>query len=161
MTRRFVISAKALAGLALCLATAAAVGQASAATKPAGDLVPRGATVLYWQAPSTGGLPSSLDGARLVVTKPSVIAAVRSLINSLPASSPPRGACPDDMMIPTTVSFAASTGSTPFTRVVFQLGGCPYARVYQRGVAVSPTLGGTALPRVYSRIRSLVVASAG
>jgi hypothetical protein len=60
------------------------------------------------------------------------------------------------MMLPITVSFAANKTSTPFTKVVFQLGGCPYARVYQHGVAVAPTLGGTHLAQVYARIQHLI-----
>lgn len=160
MRPRTTTPARALAVLALCLGTMAAAGAAGGAAKPVGDLVPPGATVLYWQSPSFGGVSSSPGGAKLTVTKPSVIAAVRSLINSLPVSTPPRGACPDDMMIPTTVSFAATATSVPFTRVLFQLGGCPYARVYQHGVAVAPTLGGTTLSRVYARIRTLVTAAA-
>lgn len=123
---------------------------ACAATKPAGDLVPAGAKVLLFSAP-----PSS--GARSVtVTNATTIARVRTLINGLPVSSTAHQVCPDDMMLPYTVSFSRSAKATPFTRVVFQLGGCPYARVYQLGVPVTPTLGGSTLAAVFAQIRALV-----
>jgi hypothetical protein len=42
------------------------------------------------------------------------------------------------------------------TRVVFQLGGCPYAQVYQHGVRISPTLGGPHLASTYAAIQKLI-----
>lgn len=160
-TRAHGTLARALVALGLALGLGVLVGAAPvlATTKPAGDLVPAGATVLYWQAPSSGGVSSTPGGTVVTVTKPSVIAAVRALINSLPVTTSAHRVCPDDMMVPTTVSFAASASSAPFTKVLFQLGGCPYARVYQHGVAVAPTLGGAHLSAVYARIRTLVTSA--
>jgi len=136
--------------LLLCAALFGVGGStAFAATKPAGDIVPSGAKVLYWTYP----LPVS---GTITVTKASMIAEVRALINSLPVTTTGHRICPDDIMLPSTVSFAVSTKTTPFTKVVFQLGGCPYARVYQPGVAVSPTLAGPHLAQVYGRIQHLI-----
>jgi hypothetical protein len=132
----------------------AGASSASATAKPIGDLVPAGAKVLIWNYP----LPTAnkvLTGT-LEVTNPTIIAQVRSLINSLPVTSSAHRICPDDMMLPYTVGFALSTKAKPFTRVVFQLGGCPYARVYQHGVAISPTLGGPNLSWTYARIQHLI-----
>jgi len=118
--------------------------------------VPAGATVLYWSSGfGTVGRTPSRSGV-VTVTNKNVIGEVRTLINSLPVSSTRNRVCPDDLMIPSWVSFAASKASKPFTQVMFQLGGCPYARVYQHGVAVSPTLGGNHLGEVYARMRALI-----
>ncbi|MFZ0768588.1 MAG: hypothetical protein WAM64_05145 [Acidimicrobiales bacterium] len=130
---------------------------AAASTKPPGDLVPAGAKVLYFDS-SIVSLPVTTSNGEVTVTNLKVIAQVRALINSLPLTHI-RGACPDDMMIPSWVSFSTSAKATPFTKVMFQLGGCPYARVYQKGVAISPTLGGTNLAGVYSQIKKLVDAT--
>jgi hypothetical protein len=43
-----------------------------------------------------------------------------------------------------------------FTSVVFQLGGCPGATVYQHGVAQRPTLRGWSLSRLYSAIAKVI-----
>jgi hypothetical protein len=67
--------------------------------------------------------------------------------------------CPDDLLIPTWVSFSTSATATPYSRVMFQLGGCPFARVTQHGVAELPTLGGPHLAQVYAKIKSLFAAS--
>lgn len=160
MKSRFTIARRALAALAVVALLGAGTTLASGAAKPADEMVPAGATVLYWNSHAANGVGSSSSGA-VTVTNLAVIAEVRSLINGLPVTvANPNRVCPDDMMIPTVVSFSASASATPFTRVLFQLGGCPYARVYQHGRAVSPTLGGTTLASVYAKIRTLVTRAA-
>jgi hypothetical protein len=155
MMRSYKTVSRVLAALVLSGAIlGASASVASGATKPMSDLVPTGAKVLYWSYPLP--VAAKVRDGTLTVTKASVIAGVRALINSLPVSSTAKRVCPDDMMLPITVSFAANKTSTPFTKVVFQLGGCPYARVYQHGVAVAPTLGGTHLAQVYARIQHLI-----
>jgi hypothetical protein len=133
---------------------ALATTPAMAATKPARDFVPAGAHVLYWSHPMavSGGTP---DGT-ITVKNQAVINEVRALINALPLSDTLHRACPDDMMLPETISFAASTNATPFTRVVFQLGGCPSAEVIQRGKVMLPTLGGPNLSSTYAKIEHLI-----
>jgi hypothetical protein len=126
---------------------------ASATVKPAHDFVSAGATIIYFDSstgPSLGASSHTIE-----ITNPKVIAEVRSLINSLPVSNTSRMFCPDDLMIPAWVSFSTSAAATPYARVMFQLGGCPFARVYQHGVAELPTLGGSHLGTVYSTIKTL------
>jgi hypothetical protein len=130
-----------------------------AATKPSGDFVPAGAKVLYYISSATPLSGVSANGDTTTVTNAIVIAQVRGLINSLPVTTTRPRVCPEDLMVPTWVNFSTSTKAAPFTRVLFQLGGCPYARVYQHGVVISPTLGGTNLGAVYNKIRSLVDAT--
>ncbi len=140
-----------LAALALGVALlATGTATSAASSKPAGDLVPAGAKVLTFESSPTGS--PSIE----VVTKLSVIDHVRALINSLPLSPTGPRICPDDLMIPSTVSFSVSRSAKPFTKVLFQLGGCPYAQVYQHGVAVTPTLGGSRISSVYATIKKLV-----
>jgi len=152
MARRLVtraLAALAVAGLATTWATLA-----SATTKSPREYVPAGAHVLIWSDPA-----ASLNGStprQITVTNLAVIARVRALINALPLSDTQHRVCPDDMMIPTTLSFESSKGEAPFTRVVFQLGGCPSAQVFQEGTPVLPTLGGAALSGTYAAIRRLV-----
>jgi hypothetical protein len=127
---------------------------ASATTKSPREYVPVGAHVLVWSDPVfavNGSLPH-----QITVTNLAVIARVRALINALPLSDDQHRVCPDDMMIPITLSFASSKGAAPFTRVVFQLGGCPSAEVFQNGSAVLPTLGGPTLSSTFATIRRLV-----
>jgi hypothetical protein len=132
----------------------------AATTKPAGDRVPAGAKVMYFISAATplSGVSANVD-TTTTVTNATVIAQVRGLINSLPVTTTRPRVCPEDMMVPTWVNFSTSTSAAPFTKVLFQLGGCPYARVYQHGVVVSPTLGGTNLGVVYNKIKSLVEAT--
>ena len=127
---------------------------ASAAAKSPRELVPAGAHVLVWSDPEPAVNGST--GASTVVKNLAIIDKVRALINALPVSNTLHRACPDDVMIPITISFAASPGATPFTRVVFQLGGCPSAEVIQRGVVVLPTLGGPNLSATYAKIKDLI-----
>lgn len=137
---------------AVALGVALLVTSAAGATtsKPARDLVPAGARVLIFETSPTG-TPSTV-----VVTKAPVIARVRALINALPVSPSGPRICPDDLMIPSTVSFSTSRDAKPFAKVLFQLGGCPYAQVYRHGVAVLPTLGGSTISSVYATIKKLV-----
>jgi hypothetical protein len=138
---------------AVVLASATSAG---AATKPARDDVPPGATVLYFTGPPTPSSGTSTTKVALKVTNPTVIAKIRDLINSLPVSDTRHEFCPADLLIPSYVSFARNAATTPFARVMFQLGGCPFARVYVHGVAVSPALGGPHLGVVFSQIKRLV-----
>ena len=134
---------------------ATSVTIASAATaKPRGDLVPAGAGAVTWSYP----LPvraKILEGS-ITVTNPKIVSEVRTLVNRLPISDQKPRVCPMDMMLPYTVSFEKNAESKPFTKVVFQLGGCPYAQVYQAGTAIKPTLGGSNLSAVYAKIQHLI-----
>jgi hypothetical protein len=126
---------------------------ALAATKSSREFVPGGAHVLIW---STTSVADGGTNGTIVVTNLEVIAQVRALINALPLTNTLHHACPDDMMLPITLSFAASRASTPFTRVIFQLGGCPSAEVVQHGSIVLPTLGGPNLSSTYGKIKKLI-----
>jgi hypothetical protein len=126
---------------------------AFAATKSPRELVPAGAHVLTWS--STSVAVGGTNGT-IVVRNLAVIADVRALINALPLTNNLHHACPDDMMLPITLSFAKSPGSPPFTRVIFQLGGCPSAEVVQHGSIVLPTLGGPNLSSTYGKIKKLI-----
>ena len=130
-------------------------GPAGAATKPARDFVPAGATVLYFTSFVTPANRASANRGTVTVTNPKVIAEIRGLINSLPLSDTSHMFCPDDLMVPSYVSFARDAATAPFAKVMFQLGGCPFARVYDHGVAVLPTLGGATLGTVFSHIKEL------
>lgn len=127
---------------------------ASAVSKPAGDLVPSGATVLLWYYPLP--VANKVLTGTITVRNPVIISEVRALINSLPVTQPGNRICPADVMLPYVIGFSKGVKAKPFTKVLFQLGGCPYARVYQNGVAVSPTLGGPNLSTVYQHIQHLI-----
>jgi hypothetical protein len=142
----------AVAGLFVA-ASFAVTASGMAATKSARESIPAGAHVLYWADPAFA--VSGSRSTQVVVTNLSVINRVRALINALPLSTPHR-VCPDDMMIPVAVSFAVSRSATPYSRVVFQLGGCPSAQVFQHGAGVLPTLGGSTLTSTFVAIRKLV-----
>jgi hypothetical protein len=129
------------------------VPSAFAATKSPREFVPGGAHELIWSSTSVVG---SGTNATIVVRNLTVIAEVRALINALPLTNNLHHACPDDMMLPITLSFVASPGSAPFTRVIFQLGGCPSAEVVQHGSIVLPTLGGPNLSSTYGKIKKLI-----
>jgi hypothetical protein len=148
-----------LTAVLLVVAVATSIASlASATTKSPREDVPAGAHVLLWSDPVVavnGSTPR-----QITVTNPAVIARVRALINALPLSDTEHRACPDDMMIPITLSFASKKGAVPFTRVVFQLGGCPSAEVFQNGAAVLPTLGGSTLSSTFATIRHLMDPSA-
>lgn len=127
----------------------------SAASKPARLIVPIGATALFWGYSMP--LPTGSHYGTVKISDPTVIARVREMINAIPVSDYPRdGACPDDMMIPYVIRFSHSTAAASFTKVVFQLGGCPAATVYQHGVAESPTLGGWSLGKLYDAIQKVI-----
>jgi hypothetical protein len=127
---------------------------AFATTKPPRDYVHTGATVITFV---NSAITSSHNTE--TITSPKVIAEVRSLINSLPVSDTSKMFCPDDLMIPAWVTFSTTATATPYSRVEFQLGGCPFARVSQHGVAELPTLGGAHLGQVYAKIKTLFAAS--
>jgi hypothetical protein len=137
--------------------TLASISGVSASTlKPVGDLVPRGLNVLTWRYPLVVGSGQITSGT-MVVTNVHVVSQVRALINSLPVTvANPKRVCPMYVTLPYTVSFSTRVGATAQTRVVFELGGCPYARVYQHGVAIVPTLGGAHLAATYERIQKLI-----
>jgi hypothetical protein len=146
---------KATAVVASLVATLSlTTGPAMAATKSPREFVPAGAHVLYWSYPMPVA-SGSVDGS-VTVKNPAIIREVRALINALPLSDTLHRFCPEDMMLPQTISFAASAHSTPFTRVVFQLGGCPSAEVVQHGQVVLPTLGGPNLSSTYAKIKHLI-----
>jgi hypothetical protein len=142
---------------ALTLGTAFLVvssSMASATAKPPHDYIHPGATVITFV-----NSPVITSSNTETITSPKVIAEVRSLINSLPVSDTSKMFCPDDLMIPAWVSFSTSKTATPYSRVEFQLGGCPFARVSQHGVAELPTLGGAHLAQVYAKIKTLFAAT--
>ena len=139
--------------LAVAMVTSTA-SLASAATKSPREDVPAGAHVLYWSDPVI--MVSGSVSREITVTNLAVIARVRALINALPLSNNAHRVCPDDLMMPITLSFASQKGAVPFTRVVFQLGGCGSAEVIQNGAAVLPPLGGPNLSSTFATIRRLV-----
>lgn len=104
-------------------------------------------------------LPKEQEYGIIKISDPAVIARVREMINAIPTSDyPTTQACPDDMMVPYIVRFSASTAAASFTKVVFQLGVCPEATVFQHGVAQLPTLGGWSLSRLYDAIQKVISA---
>ncbi len=123
--------------------------------KPHRLLVPAGATALYWSYSMP--LPSGARYGTLKITNSTVIARVRAMINEIPVEDYAKShACPDDLMVPYIVRFSKSTAAASFTKVVFQLGGCPEATVFQHGVSQLPELGGWSLPQRYSAIQSVI-----
>ena len=149
---------RSLSGVALVAAVALTVSSPALAAnaKPAGDLVPGGLKVLTWHYPLVVGGGKETTGTK-VITNRAVVGEVRSLINALPVTpSDPHRICPDYVLRPYSVVFSAAVGSPAVTTVVFELGGCPYAQVYQHGVKVSPTLGGAHLAATYARIQKLI-----
>jgi hypothetical protein len=127
---------------------------AGATTKPPRDFIHPGATVITFDSSALG-----TSNNTETITNPTIIAEVRSLINSLPVSDTSKMFCPDDLMIPAWLTFSTSATATPYSRVEFQLGGCPFARVSQHGVPELPTLGGAHLGQVYAKIKTLFAAS--
>src|SRR5665647_25851 len=127
----------------------------AAPTKPTRLLVPAEAKALYWSHPMP--LATGVHYGTMKINNPSVIARVRAMINAIPVSNYPKTqACPADAMIPYIVRFSASTAAASFTKVVFQLAGCPEATVFQHGVAQRPTLGGWSLPKLYAAIQKVI-----
>jgi hypothetical protein len=126
-----------------------------APTKPTRLLVPAGATALYWSYAMP--LPTGVHYGTMKISKPSVIARVRAMINAIPVSNYPKNqACPADAMVPYIVRFSTSTAAASFTKVVFQLAGCPEATVFQHGIAQRPTLGGWSLSTLYAAIQKVI-----
>jgi hypothetical protein len=117
--------------------------------------IPRGATVLYFTSFATPVSTTSTTKGATVVTNAAVIAEIRSLIDALPLANTHRF-CPADLLVPSYVSFAANATTAPFARVMFQLGGCPFARIYVHGKPVTAALGGPTLGTVFSKIKNLV-----
>jgi hypothetical protein len=134
--------------LSLCSVSSAV---AATVTKPSGDLISARLKALEWR-------PLDITPSQIkVVTTPSVLVRVRALINALPvAAVNPHQVCPMDMILVPSLNFATSLSAPIVTRVVFQLGGCPQAQVYQYGKKVSPALGGPNIAAVYYRIRQLI-----
>lgn len=146
-----------IAVAALAVVTVLSVSSPALSTpnKPSRLLVPAGATTLYWSYSMP--LPGGSRYGTMKITNPSVIARVRSMINAIPVTDYPKNrACPADVMIPYIVRFSRSTAGKSFTKVVFQLGGCPEATVFQHGLAQRPTLGGWSLPKLYSAIQKVI-----
>ena len=132
------------------------VSAGASTLKPLGDLVSRGLNVLTWRYPLVVEGGKTTQGT-MVVTNARVMFEVRTLINSLPVTViDPQRICPMFATLPYTVSFSRSVGAVAQTRVVFEMGGYRYAQVYQRGVAVVPTLGGAHVTATYVRIQKLI-----
>jgi hypothetical protein len=145
------------ATLVMLLLTALAYSSPAMASsaKPNRLLVPAGATALFWSYSMP--LPSGVHYGTMKISNPTVIARVRAMINAIPVTDYSKHqVCPDDVMIPYIVRFSTSTASASFTKVVFQLGGCPEATVYQHGVAQRPTLGGWSLSHLYAAIQKVI-----
>jgi hypothetical protein len=118
-------------------------------------MVPVGATALYWSYSMP--LPGGAHYGTLKISNPRTIARVRAMINVIPVTNYSKHqVCPADVMVPYIVRFSTSTAAASFTKVEFQLGGCPEATVYQHGVAERPTLGGWSLPRLYAAIQKII-----
>jgi hypothetical protein len=150
-------STRRIAPLVLALASVLSLSSPALATpsKPTRLLIPAGATALYWSYPMP--LPSGVHYGTMKITKPSIIARVRAMINAIPVSNYPKNqACPADAMVPYIVRFSTSTPVAAYSKVVFQLAGCPEATVYQHGVAQRPTLGSWSLPRLYAAIQKVI-----
>jgi hypothetical protein len=127
----------------------------ASSNKPTRLLVPVGATALYWSYSMP--LPSGVHYGTMKINNPNVIVRVRAMINAIPASNYSKNqACPADAMVPYIVRFSTTSAAASFTKVVFQLGGCPEATVYQHGVAQRPTLGGWSLPHLYTAIQKVI-----
>lgn len=127
----------------------------AASTKPTRLLVPAGAKYLYWSYPMP--LPKGVRYGMMRISNPSVIDRVRAMINAIPVSNYPKTqACPNNAMVPYVVRFSTGAAVASFTKVEFQLGGCPKATVSQHGVAQRPTLGGWSLPRLYAAIQKVI-----
>jgi hypothetical protein len=128
---------------------------AGAPEKPARDLVPAEASALYWSYSMP--LPGGSKYGTLKITNPAVIAKVRTLINAIPVANYSKlQACPANYMIPYVISFSKSSQARSFTKVEFELGGCPTATVYQNGKAESPALGGFGLVKWYAAIQKVI-----
>ena len=127
----------------------------AAPTKPTRLQVPAGAKALYWTYSMS--LITGVHYGTMKISSPSVIARVRALINAIPVSNYLKAqACPADAMVPYIVRFSTSTAAASFTKVVFQLAGCPEATVFQHGVAQRPTLGGWSLAKLYAAIQKVM-----
>jgi hypothetical protein len=141
----------------LTLVAALSLSSPASATpsKPARLLVPAGAKALYWSYPMP--LPTGVRYGTMKISNPTVIARVRAMINAIPVSDYPKTqACPADAMVPYIIRFSTTTAAASFTKVVFQLAGCPEATVFQHGVAQWPTLGGWSLPHLYAAIQKVI-----
>jgi len=141
--------------LSLIAALSLSAPAMSAPAKPTRLLVPAGAKALYWSYSMP--LPTGVHYGTMKISNPSVIARVREMINAIPVSTYSKTqVCPADAMVPYIVRFSTSTAAASFTRVVFQLAGCPEATVFQHGVAQRPTLGGWSLPHLYAAIQKVI-----
>jgi hypothetical protein len=133
---------------------------ASGATAPANDMVPAGAVVLYWTYPGTVS-PSASGPTNRYFTKAirsqATIHKVRTLINEIgPYIPKDNKICNDLRELPFTISFGYGTGNKGVTKVVFQLGGCGTATVYQSGAVQSPVLGGKGMYAKYELIQKAI-----
>jgi hypothetical protein len=150
--------------LILLLATLTTLGIAAqgagASTTPTRDLVPTGATVMYWTYPGTvspvnGG--SGLHFFTKTIRNKAEIEHVRAMINAIgPYYEPPATMCNDLREQPFTISFSLGDLAASFTKVVFQLGGCGTATVTQHGVAEPSVLGGKGMYAKYQAIQKVI-----
>ena len=112
--------------------------------KPAGELIPSGATVLT--AVLSHGLNAGQRGHKPVTTTdPTKIAAVRAFVNRLGVFPPGVSHCPADFGQFLTVSFRKSAGARPFAVVVADVAGCELVQVRRSGHVAKPGLSGFGL----------------
>jgi hypothetical protein len=141
-------------GLALALFLSVTAG-ATTHAKPADELVAKSLKVLTWQYPVV--LRGKVTHRSLVITSAVLVPEVRTMINGLPLTiADPHRICPTDYVLPFTLSFSVSRDSPAVTRVVVEFGGCPYAQVYQNGVKITPTLGGSSLILNFAKVEKLL-----
>jgi hypothetical protein len=109
--------------------------------KPAGDLVPAGATILT--AVLSHGLNAWQTGHPLTTTRDAaVIAAIRARLNALPVAPPGARSCPADFGQELTLSFYAEAGAKPLAVVEADPAGCEGVEVIEQGYQASPALEG-------------------
>lgn len=110
--------------------------------KPAGDLVPAGATVLT--AVLSHGLNPGENGHPLTTTRDRAkIAAIRDRVDKLPVASPGAMSCPADFGRTLTVTFYGRAGGAPLAVVTADDGGCGFVTVTEHGHKASPPLMGS------------------
>jgi hypothetical protein len=109
--------------------------------KPSMDQVPSGLTVLT--AVLSHG-PNSLNRGYgpTTTTNPVTIAAVRTLVNALPVSSPGATSCPEDFGQTLTLAFRSKMGANPVVVVSADVSGCQGVTVTRAGAAAGPSLSG-------------------
>jgi hypothetical protein len=140
-----------LGSLTLVVAAVFVVPSSAAANKPANLIVLAGAKSMTWSYPlpvATGVVQGTIG-----FVNAKKIAQVRAIVNALPVQKLDGRTCPFFIApYPPVLTFARSSEAAPFAKVVFTLGGCPYAQVFQGRVAIVSILGDKALQKTYDRI---------